>query len=251
MEPIKNKSLSMQAKDSILDYIKTINLDETTKLPSEENLAQLLGVSRITIRSALNDLASDGVLFRRHGKGTFINKEALKLKTSLSPTSEITDIIKSSGFIPKIKLLSCTKLTANQKISEALDIPKKSDIIEIKKIFYANDTPCIYSIDYISSDLLHTLNDFEELQKYESSIYKFIYEKYNERIEWDNAHITTTTNIEDTSLNTIFNCNNSVKSFLVVEGINYTSNDKAILFSMEYIDTKFISFNEIRKKNMY
>ncbi|WP_195988147.1 GntR family transcriptional regulator [Clostridium sp. D53t1_180928_C8] len=251
MEPIKNKSLTMQVKDSILNYIKTINLNETTKLPSEENLAQLLGVSRITIRSALNVLASDGVLFRRHGKGTFINKEALKVKTSLSPTSEITDIIKANGFVPRVKLLSCTKLFPQQKIYESLNISAKSDVIEIKKIFFANETPCVYSIDYIAFDFLHSLNDFEELKKYESSIYKFIYEKYNEIIEWDNVHITTTTNVEDNTLNSVFNCNKSIKSFLVVEGINYNSKDKAILFSTEYIDTKFISFNQIRKKITY
>ena len=151
----------------------------------------------------------------------------------------------------KIKLLSCTKLLPHQKIYESLNISEKSHVIEIKKIFYANETPCVYSIDYISFDFLHNLSDFEELKKYESSIYKFIYEKYNEVIEWDNVHITTTTNVEDNTLNSVFNCNKSIKSFLVVEGINYNSKDKAILFSTEYIDTKFISFNQIRKKITY
>ena len=79
LEPIKTKSLTQITKESILKYIRTLNLDVNNKLPSEENLSKDLGVSRITVRSALNELATEGVIFRRQGKGTFIMLKLLSL----------------------------------------------------------------------------------------------------------------------------------------------------------------------------
>lgn len=251
MEPIKTKSLSSQAKDAILVYIKNLNISENNKLPSEENLAKILGVSRITIRTALNELSSEGILFRRHGKGTFVNTEAIKLKTSLNPAHELTDIIKANGFTPKIKILSCKKISPTELIYNGLQLEKNDYVVELRKVFYANDKPCAYSIDYVPYTIFTEDSQFEMLSNSYVPIYKFLKDNYNQIIEWDNVHITTTTNASNSTLNEIFNCKDSIKSFLVLEGINYTNNDSPIFVSIEYIDTSFISFNEIRKKNMY
>lgn len=53
--------------------IGEMDLSRGTKLPREEELARILGVSRTTVRQALNDLAADGIVLRRQGRGTFVN----------------------------------------------------------------------------------------------------------------------------------------------------------------------------------
>ena len=59
-QKLRVKSLSGQAKEAILQYIEEMDLKTDNKLPREEALAEMLGVSRITIRQALNDLAAEG-----------------------------------------------------------------------------------------------------------------------------------------------------------------------------------------------
>ena len=70
-----------------------MDLKRDNKLPREEALAEMLGVSRITIRQALNDLASEGIIFRRQGRGTFVNVDSLDIKVTFSPVSELTQMI--------------------------------------------------------------------------------------------------------------------------------------------------------------
>ena len=64
-QKLRVRSLSDQAKEAILQYIEEMDLKADNKLPREEALAEMLGVSRITIRQALNDLAAEGIIFRR------------------------------------------------------------------------------------------------------------------------------------------------------------------------------------------
>ena len=65
-QKLRVKSLSGQAKEAILQYIEEMDLKTDNKLPREEALAEMLGVSRITIRQALNDLAAEGILSLIH-----------------------------------------------------------------------------------------------------------------------------------------------------------------------------------------
>ena len=66
-QKLRIKPLSGQAKEAILQYIEEMDLKRTISFQEREALAEMLGVSRITIRQALNDLASEGIIFRRQG----------------------------------------------------------------------------------------------------------------------------------------------------------------------------------------
>jgi len=71
---IKDKNVS----DAVLDEIKRLigsgEWKEGSKIPPENELAAMMGVSRVSVRSALQKLSSLGVIESRHGDGTFICK---------------------------------------------------------------------------------------------------------------------------------------------------------------------------------
>ena len=61
-----------ETRNSVLDLIE--QLDVGAAIPSERQLCTDLGVSRLTVRAALDDLVRDGMLIRRHGSGTFVSE---------------------------------------------------------------------------------------------------------------------------------------------------------------------------------
>ncbi len=68
----RTKFVYMQIMDSLIDQIENGQLKPGEKLPSERDLSLQLGVSRMTVRRAINDLVTNGLVYRRQGSGTFV-----------------------------------------------------------------------------------------------------------------------------------------------------------------------------------
>ena len=63
----QESSLKQQVKKKLMEYIQSMDLEKGNRLPSEEKLSTMFGVSRVTIRSALKELEMEGRIFSRHG----------------------------------------------------------------------------------------------------------------------------------------------------------------------------------------
>jgi GntR family transcriptional regulator len=251
LKPLKSGALSEKAKIYIRKYIKTMDLEKDNKLPNEDLLADLLGVSRITIRSALNDLASEGIILRRQGKGTFVNHEAMQIKVQLNPVVEFKQMITNSGYTPSVKLLSIETKKSDKTINCMLKLPEDSDIdiAVVKKVFYANGHPCILCIDYFPNDLVPAGKEFEKIYNYETSIFEFLNDIAGRTVTWDKIEIMTTCSFNNNELEDVFNCScDNIKPFLMIKGVNFDSDDNPLIYAEEYIDTDFIRFSMIRQK---
>lgn len=99
-----------------------MELGVSTKLPREEELSTILGVSTITLRSVLDDLASKGMIFRRHRKGTFVNRGYFEMKASFNPVMHFSDMIINSGYTPRIELLDYRIISVCKDTAEQLQI---------------------------------------------------------------------------------------------------------------------------------
>ena len=77
-----------EARSRVLDLIE--QLDVGKAIPSERQLTRELGVSRLTVRAALDDLVREGLLVRRHGSGTFVSEP--KIAQELTMTSFTEDM---------------------------------------------------------------------------------------------------------------------------------------------------------------
>lgn len=244
---VKNNDLTQIAKKSIYDYIKSIDLKESNKLPREEILAQKLGVSRITVRSALNELATEGIIFRRQGKGTFINREAAQIKVTFNPAEDLKQAIISSGYEVTIKNLQVQTCKPTEDDAKKLQISMDNNIICMEKIFYANGQPAIYCIDKIPEKFL-----VKSVKKsdYKVSIYQFIAENLNKKVTWDKVEIATVTNKDKDALKKYF-YTGEIKPLLHCDVINFDKDDTPVFYAQEYIDTTFVRFNLIRQKKTY
>src|SRR5918995_4602263 len=87
-------------RDLVLDLIEQLTVGDA--IPSERQLSSDFGVSRLTVRAALDDLVREGYLVRRHGSGTFVSEP--KIAQELTMTS-FTDDMQSRGLRPASKTL--------------------------------------------------------------------------------------------------------------------------------------------------
>src|SRR6478735_8860003 len=84
-----------ETRNRILDLIEQLGVGDA--IPSERQLCTDLGVSRLTVRAALDDLVRDGMLIRRHGSGTFVSEP--KIAQELTMTS-FTEDMRRRGMVP-------------------------------------------------------------------------------------------------------------------------------------------------------
>ena len=70
---IRRQSLSDEVKKVLKEYIYSMDPHESTKLPSENEIAQNYGVSRVTVRKVLDELEQEGLIYPVKGKGNFIS----------------------------------------------------------------------------------------------------------------------------------------------------------------------------------
>lgn len=244
-------TLSEQAKREIHKYIKTMDLSHNNKLPREEVMAEMIGVSRITIRQAFNDLAAEGIIFRRQGKGTFVNVDSLNIKVKFNPCMEFTQMIHNSGYTPSVKLLRIEKIDREEDICQSLQMTPGERLVVAEKLFLADDLVCAFCRDYFSLSLIGGEAAFSEFSNYENSIFDYIYNLSGEKVEWDKVEIDTVLTTEIPGLTQYVDMEKlGCRPFLHLKGVNYSSSDHPLIYANEYINTSIIKFSMIRQKNI-
>jgi len=122
---------------------------EGDRLPTEPVLAKSLGVSRATLREALNQIESDGIINRIHGLGTFITSKQPAITLNLSIPRSITEMIESLGFIPGTHFMKTSTEPVFPDDCERLNISPSSKVVRIERIRTANSQPVAYTIETV------------------------------------------------------------------------------------------------------
>lgn len=166
-------NLHEMAEEYILDNIKSGAYKTGDMIPPETVLAEMLNISRPTMRQALSRLVADGFLTRIKGKGTFVNERKL-LHKNTSILSSYKAECQQNGLAIKT-IVREIKVTAakNTPAEEALGISGNAKVAVISRIRlsenYHNGAPLIYTTVYSPADLIHDVNevDFENTSFYE------------------------------------------------------------------------------------
>jgi GntR family histidine utilization transcriptional repressor len=115
-----------QIKQFILTKVETGEWQQHSRVPSENQLAELFECSRMTARRALTELSESGVLERSQGLGTFV--AGLKSQSSMMAIRNIADEIKDRGHGYSVKQLELTQIEAIAPIAIALGLEEGSQV---------------------------------------------------------------------------------------------------------------------------
>jgi GntR family transcriptional regulator len=161
--PVRQEPLSQQIKQILIDRIYSGKYPVETRLPAEDDLADEFKVSRATIRSALSILTEMGLVVRRHGSGTYVTKVP-RIYNPLDQAIDFQILIDSYQLRPAFDQVYCAVEKVSPNIAEILRIPEGSNILEVQKIFTADDQPVIFcantiSTSFFSDELLQEVLD--------------------------------------------------------------------------------------------
>lgn len=137
----------VQVKAQLLRLIQDENRFPDRCLPSERELCDMFGVSRITVRRAVADLELDGVLFRVQGKGAFVN--AAKIQQPLFRVSSFTQDMNSRQMKPGARILALERIPSGDLIAAKLGIAPTEDVYMLKRLRFADEEPMAIETCYL------------------------------------------------------------------------------------------------------
>ncbi|MDB4894578.1 MAG: GntR family transcriptional regulator [Firmicutes bacterium] len=135
-------------------------------IPTERELTAQYGVSRITVRQALADLVAEGLLYRRHGKGTFVAPGAVQpISETLSDLTGHLEELLRRGLDPEIEVLSLTKQPLPNEVAAALGRPEGAEGWFLHRRTRLEGAPLMLAEVWLPADLGISL-DAEYVQRY-------------------------------------------------------------------------------------
>lgn len=151
--------LYFQVARRIEGAIERGELPAGAKLENEVKLAEDLGLSRPTIRRAIQELVDNGLLVRRRGVGTQVVHGRVNRKVDLT---SLYDDLSSSNMEPTTMLLLHEIVTPPDDIIEALNAKPDSKVLHIKRLRYAKNVPFALLENYLAPELSNL--EAEQLQ---------------------------------------------------------------------------------------
>jgi GntR family transcriptional regulator len=140
--------LYSQLREGLLALLKDGQFEEGDSFPTERELVQKYGVSRITVRRALDELVREGYLIARQGKGTFVAKP--KLSRHVPQMKSFSQEMADQGRRPGSHLLSLGHQRVGERIATALSLPEDSWVWVVERLRLADDEPICLSLVYLN-----------------------------------------------------------------------------------------------------
>ena len=121
------------------------------QIPSENEMVKTFGVSRITVRQALNDLQKEGLIFKIHGKGTFVSRP--KAVQNLMRIEGFGEAMSAAGHETHSRVLGYRVMRPGHYVAARLGISDDVDVMEIRRVRYLDRDPISLDVTYVSVDL--------------------------------------------------------------------------------------------------
>jgi len=148
-----------EIRDQVLELIE--NLEVGDAIPSERLLGSDLGVSRLTVRAALDELVREGRLTRRRGAGTFVAEP--KVAKGMNITSFSEDM-RQRGLTPGSRTLDFRTIPAGARLGRILHVSPSEPVLGVKRLRLADGEPMAMELLHVPEALFPglTARDVEE-----------------------------------------------------------------------------------------
>lgn len=167
--------------DQLVDLLREKiehELEPGDLLPSERELSERYGLSRTTVRLALKELETLGLISRKHGKGTFVS-DISRETTNLMGSYSFTEQMRNMGRTPRTVILDFEVREATKSVAERLGVRLGDRVYRMKRLRLADDVPMMVERTYmpVGEFVSLTLEDVSA-----KPLYDIIEQDYHEKI---------------------------------------------------------------------
>ncbi|CAG9274263.1 GntR family transcriptional regulator [Paraburkholderia unamae] len=231
-----DQSMSDRIQDSLLAMIRERSLKPGDQIPTEPELCELLGVGRSSLREAVAQMISHGLLTRVHGKGTFVRQIALKLQGGLDDLMSVTDMIRSVGAVPSTSRIQVKTMAASASLAQKLGLAEGEPCVRLERVRRADDAIAAYCIDIVPKSVL----EGEELGE---SLFG-TFERAGIRLSHTHSSIQPTV----LTPRDLPELQESLGLFLLIDEVDFDETGRAVCYSNDYYNASIFKFDLVRKR---
>ncbi|HXZ05987.1 MAG TPA: GntR family transcriptional regulator [Ktedonobacteraceae bacterium] len=162
-----------QLKEIMRERVQADEWKPGELIPSERELSEKYGISRMTARQAITDLVNEGLFYREQGKGTFVSQR--KITQQMIRLTGFTEDMKARGLKPGTRVLSAQMVPSDETTAEKLRIDPGTLIFRLQRLRLADDEPLAIELSQTSFKDCERLLE-EDLEQ--NSLYRLLETKY-------------------------------------------------------------------------
>ena len=244
MQPLKveRASLPVQTQQYLLSLLENGVYQPGDQLPSENELASQLGISRPTLREALRNLEQDGVVIRKHGVGTFVSHAfGDRLESGLERLESILELAGRQGLQLSYDALQVWEEAADKELAETLQVSPGTVLTNVSRVIKGEGRPVAYMVDVVRATVLGP-DDVDG--DFNGSVLDLLRQKPELRVDQAVADIVALDADADLARQLEIEPGRAV---LLVQETMYDGAGSAIGFSRNFFNPDFFRFHIIRR----
>lgn len=214
--------------------IASEHLQAGDRLPSERELCERFGVQRLTIRSALQILQNEGIIFSRPKSGYFLC--APKIVKNVTKISSLTDLVFNPSSGNRTEVLEMKGIEANKEQMEFLRCLIGEPFIYLERLRYIGDTPVCLDVSYVSKRLCPDLS-VEELSS--RSLYDILSSRYQIKLTGSEQFIDVIH--PDERIATLLQLSTS-EQMIHQHGCVFDQENRLVEYSDSYMNRKYFRY---------
>ena len=236
---VDSSELSYKTKMALIEFIRNQESDAPFKLPSEDVLAQMLGVSRNALRDVLASLEEMGLVTRQRSKGTLANPRVAKEICRLDTDPGNFSMIRQMGQAPRSDVISLSFVEERDPVLG----PGSHSYLEVCKLFYADQAPVVFTIDHVEGAVAAGAQAQYPRLRHESC-FSFLKERCRVPVAYSMA--TFDVMQADARLQGLFHVGPE-ELFLVVDDVVYSRDLKIVCHATSYYRKGYLPVKMLRK----
>lgn len=140
----------IKIRNNIQSLIRNGSYKPGDKLPTEAQFSASFNVSRITIRLALKELLTQGLIYSKQGKGSYVS---LPTSSTISGFRSFSEDTLSKGLEPSSIVLQAEVIPADETVARNLNLAPQSPVFLLKRVRLASGTPVVVELAHLPLSL--------------------------------------------------------------------------------------------------